>query len=227
METRKIMIANTKTQQKYSIDSSAETLGELKAQLMAQGIDYTGLSFTEGISKTELVNDSDRLPTNVMYKGAPTNNLVMLLTNTKKNIASGAMSRKEAYAFLKEHPEVAESIKVNQERNYTQVATNILEDYITDYFNAQPQGNTTKSTPSEGAPKKEEKKNPKKPFNKVAKDIIFNCIAHTVVTVGGNIITPCEKEMADELSQEIVTRLEEQNNFEISDAEIDAMINNL
>ena len=99
---REILIANTKTQKRSKITTSATTLGELKADLRAAGIDYSNMTFTEGISKTQLLNDDTQLPQNIMYKGQPTNNLVILLTNTKKNISSGAMTRKEAYQAIKD-----------------------------------------------------------------------------------------------------------------------------
>ena len=102
METRTIAIANTKTQKRYTIESAATTLGELQDQMIEQGIDFSGMTFTEGISKTQLLTRESLLPTNVMYKGQPTNNLVMLLTNPNKQIASGAMNRKELYAKIKE-----------------------------------------------------------------------------------------------------------------------------
>ena len=126
---REILIANTKTQKRSKITSSAMTLGELKTDLRNAGIDYTGMTFTEGISKTQLLNDATQLPQNVMYKGQPTNNLVILLTNTKKNIASGAGSRKEAYEAIKDN-DLAEDIKVAFGTNYTHVSTADLWDFI-------------------------------------------------------------------------------------------------
>ena len=64
---RNIKIANTKTQQRYTITTSATTLGELQDQMLAQGIDFAGMSFTEGLSKTQLLTRDTPLPTNVMY----------------------------------------------------------------------------------------------------------------------------------------------------------------
>lgn len=109
MEQREILIANTKTQRRSKVITDATTLGELKNALDAAGIDYSGMTFTEGISKTQLLDDATQLPKDIMYKGHPTNNLVILLTNTKKNIASGAkkttsevtMSRKEILEYIK------------------------------------------------------------------------------------------------------------------------------
>lgn len=136
MENRTIQIANTKTQRRYSINTSATTLGELQDEMTAQGIDFTGMTFTEGISKTQLINRESLLPTNVMYKGQPTNNLVMLLTNTTKQISSGAIerNRKEAFAIIKQDEELRDFIKADYGRNYTQVPTDDLWEYI-DSFN--------------------------------------------------------------------------------------------
>ena len=120
MENRTIIIANNKTQRSYSIETSATTLGELQDQMTAQGIDFSGMTFTEGISKTQLLTRESLLPTNVMYKGQPTNNLVMLLTNPNKQIASGAMNRKELYAKIKELG-IQDSIKEEFGKNYTMV----------------------------------------------------------------------------------------------------------
>jgi len=120
METRKILIADSKTQRRYEIETAATTLGELQDQMIEQGIDFSGMTFTEGISKTQLLTRESLLPTNVMYKGQRTNNLVMLLTNPNKQIASGAMNRKELYAKIKELG-IQDNIKEEFGKNYTMV----------------------------------------------------------------------------------------------------------
>jgi hypothetical protein len=126
---REILIANTKTQKRSKITTSATTLGELKTDLRAAGIDFSGMTFTEGISKTQLLSDDTQLPQNVMYKGQPTNNLVILLTNTKKNIASGVLSRKEAYNLIKQNS-LEKAVKIEFGRNFTQVPTLDLIKFI-------------------------------------------------------------------------------------------------
>ena len=93
MNERKILVANSKTQQRTELQSAATTLGELKAELTAAGIDYSGMTFTEGFSKTQLLSDDSLLPTNVTHRGQVTNDLVILLTNTTKKIASGMEER--------------------------------------------------------------------------------------------------------------------------------------
>lgn len=126
---REILIANTKTQKRSKITTSATTLGELKTDLRAAGIDFSGMTFTEGISKTQLLSDDTQLPQNVIYKGQPTNNLVILLTNTKKNIASGVLSRKEAYNLIKQNS-LENAVKTKFGRNFTQVPTLDLIKFI-------------------------------------------------------------------------------------------------
>lgn len=158
MENRTIAIANTKTQRRYQIESSATTLGELQDEMLAQGIDFTGMTFTEGISKTQLLTRDSLLPTNVMYKGQPTNNLVMLLTNTTKQISSGACderSRKEAYDILKEWgKESQDEIKDIYGKNYTLVKTDLLWQYIDenadeDYDDEPEENDEEDETPEE------------------------------------------------------------------------------
>lgn len=129
MQEREILIANTKTQKRSKITTDATTLGELKTALDAAGIDYSGMTFTEGISKTQLLDDITPLPRDVMFKGTPTNNLVILLTNTKKNIASGCGSRKDAYDIIKEE-NLAEDIKEQFGINYTHISTADLWEFI-------------------------------------------------------------------------------------------------
>lgn len=133
---REILIANTKTQKRSKVTTSATTLGELKADLRAAGIDYNGMTFTEGISKTQLLDDATQLPQNVMYKGQPTNNLVILLTNTKKNIASGTMSRKEVYQAIKDN-NLQDAVKEEFGRNFTQVPTSDLLVFLAQDDNAE------------------------------------------------------------------------------------------
>ena len=133
MEAREILIANTKTQKRSKITTNATTLGELKAALTAANVDYYGMTFTEGISKTQLLDDTTQLPQNVMYKGQTTNNLVILLTNTKKNIASGVMAgdRNAAYNIIKENG-LQDAVKETFGRNFTQVSTADLCKFIND-----------------------------------------------------------------------------------------------
>ena len=125
METRKITVISNKGQYKKVMNSAASTLGELKADMTAVGIDYYGMSFLEGLTRTELIDDASQLPTNVNYRGTVTNDLVFYLTATNKKIKSG-MTRQEAYARLNERPELKDVVKDTFGRNFTQVSTDNL-----------------------------------------------------------------------------------------------------
>lgn len=125
METRKITVISNKGQYKKVMNSAATTLGELKADMTAVGIDYNGMSFLEGLTRTELIDDASQLPTNVNYRGTVTNDLVFYLTATNKKIKSG-MTRQEAYAHLNERPELKDVVKDTFGRNFTQVSTDNL-----------------------------------------------------------------------------------------------------
>lgn len=126
MEARKITIVSTKTQKKSVIMSGAETLGELKNDLREAGIDYDGMTFYEGTSKTELKTDESVLPKDVPYTNRTTgetintNELVFMLTNTNKKIRSGAvaLNRKDLFNEIK-HAGLHEACKDKYGKNYT------------------------------------------------------------------------------------------------------------
>lgn len=140
MTEREILIANNRDQSKYRIVTGAETLGELQDaiarnegvyKMIGQSwvsnptpIDIEGLTFTEGITKTQLLQRDSALPTNVQFKGQTTNNLVMLLTNTTKQIRSGAYptNRKEFGEYIKKNS-LGEAIKAEFGDNWTRIST--------------------------------------------------------------------------------------------------------
>ena len=122
MEARKITVVSTKNQKKSVIMSAATTLAELKSDLRQNNIDYDGMAFYEGTSKTELKTDESVLPHDVPYKGTTTNELVFMLTNTNKRIRSGAMSRKEVYNKITELG-LQDECKKKFGRNFTQCTT--------------------------------------------------------------------------------------------------------
>ena len=140
MIKRDILIANNRDQSKYRIVTGAETLGELQSDIARneevykmvgqswvkaeRPIDISGLTFTEGITKTQLLSPDTQLPTNVQFKGQTTNNLVMLLTNTTKQIRSGAypINRKDFGAYIKQN-NLGEAIKAEFGDNWTRVST--------------------------------------------------------------------------------------------------------
>jgi hypothetical protein len=139
MEARKItVVLTTNAQAKKVIMSSAVTLGELKADLDAQGIDYTDMDFYEGVSKTDLKRDDSILPTNIPYKGSITNELVFVLSTTNKKIRSGMTSRKALYNIIKNEG-LEDAIKGTFGRNYTQVSSTELEDFIEENLEEEPE----------------------------------------------------------------------------------------
>lgn len=149
MEVREILIANTKTQKRTKLNTNATTLGELKEVMRNAGINFEGMTFTEGISKTQLLEDASLLPQNNMYKGQLTNNLVILLTNTKKNIASGisVRDRKAAFSVIKRYA-LQDKVKETFGRDYTRVSNPELFKFIEENTGEETNSNQNE-TPSE------------------------------------------------------------------------------
>lgn len=147
MTEREILIANNRDQSKYRVITGAETLGQLQQDIARNEnvykmvgqtwlknttpINISGLTFTEGITKTQLLSPETQLPTNVQFKGQTTNNLVMLLTNTTKQIRSGAypMNRKDFGAYIKQN-NLGETIKQEFGDNWTRISTDKLVNFF-------------------------------------------------------------------------------------------------
>lgn len=133
METRKVIFVNSKTQSQRVIENStATTLGELKQEMRAAGIDYDGMTFYEGHMRAELKDDASPLPTNIPYKGTTVNDLTFMLTTPEKKVRSGAMSRAEAYAAIKERG-LQEACKNAYGKNFTQCSTDALVELLSSY----------------------------------------------------------------------------------------------
>lgn len=148
MEIRKITVVSTKNQTKKVIMSSATTLAELKADLRLNDIDYEGMTFFEGTSKIELIDDNSILPHDVPYKGTITNELVFMLTNTNKKIKSGAMSRMEVYDEIKKLG-LQDACRKKFGKNFTMCKTTDLIALVQSNSGAEP---------APAAPKAEAKK---------------------------------------------------------------------
>lgn len=158
MEARKITVVQTKNQKKSVIMSAATTLGELKADLRSNGIDYDGMTFFEGTSKTELKTNASVLPHDVPYKGQVTNELVFMLTNTNKKIRSGAtaMSRAEAYNAIKSMGLQDACVK-KFGKNFTMCKTADLIALVQSNGASKPAPAAPKAEASKAETKKEEK----------------------------------------------------------------------
>lgn len=132
MEARKITIVSTvNSQTKKVITSAATTLGELKVDLAEAGVNFTDMDFFEGVSKTKLISDASILPANIPFKGTVTNELVFMLTTTRKKIESGS-PRESVYEEVRKH-NLQEAIVEYFGKNFTQVTTAELEDFLADY----------------------------------------------------------------------------------------------
>lgn len=139
MEARTITVYSTKTNVKTTIMSTAETLGELKNELRANNVDFADMTFFEGVSRTELVDDNSALPKDIMYKGTRTNNLAFMLTNSNKKIKSGALedtSRANVYTYIKEYG-LQEMVKEVLGKNYTQCKTEDLVTIVNSVLDAE------------------------------------------------------------------------------------------
>lgn len=128
MESRKITIISNRDQKTYVIMSAATTLEELKADLDKENIYYSGMSFFEGLTQTELKSDGSILPTDVPYRGTTTNELLFCLTQSNKKIASG-MERSECYETIKNN-NWNEEVKKLFGKNFTQCSTVDLVTFI-------------------------------------------------------------------------------------------------
>lgn len=149
MEPRKITVVSTRTQKKSVVMSSAETLRELKADLLSSGIDYTDMTFYEGTSKTELRSDDSILPKDVPYTNRTTgetiitNELVFLLTNVNKKIASG-VSRAEIYKEIKDR-NLQKACIDTFGKNFTQCSTASLLELL-EFIKTQDSTNSEEPT---------------------------------------------------------------------------------
>ena len=121
METRKITVVDSQSQSVKVIMSSAETLGELKQDLLTNGYSLENKAFYEGLTRIELKTDNSILPHDVPRNGTTTNELVIRITTAQKKINSG-MTRAEVYQAIKEK-NLAETVKNMYGKNFTQCST--------------------------------------------------------------------------------------------------------
>ena len=130
---RNIRIINNQTQEQFSFDSEAVTLGELKAEMRTKNIKFDNLAFYEGHARITLVDDQSALPNHIPFRGDYTDDLVIMLTQPAKKIASGSMSRKECYEYIKSN-NLGDQVKGMYGKNYTNCNTNELITFINIHF---------------------------------------------------------------------------------------------
>lgn len=134
MEARKITVVNSMSQSSKTIMSGASTLGELKDDLTANHITFNNdCSFTEGISRTALLNDDSQLPMNVTYRGNQTNELVILISATKSKISSGAFERGDLYYMIHNDVNLRLYILEQSGKNFTNISTAELNNLVNNY----------------------------------------------------------------------------------------------
>ena len=134
MEARKITVIISMSQSSKTIMSGASTLGELKNDLTGNHITFNNdCSFTEGISRTALLNDDSQLPMNVTYRGNQTNELVILISATKSKISSGAFERGDLYYMIHNDVNLRLYILEQSGKNFTNISTAELNNLVNNY----------------------------------------------------------------------------------------------
>lgn len=98
MEARKITVLTSTN--RIVLMSSAETLGELKVDMSAKGINCVDKVFMEGLTHTEFSRDDAVLPKNIKYHDEVTNELVFMVTEPNTKIKSG-ISTERQYLYNK------------------------------------------------------------------------------------------------------------------------------
>lgn len=93
MEARKITVLTSTN--RVVLMSSAETLGELKVDMSAQGINCVDKVFMEGLTHTEFSRDDAVLPKDVKYHDEVTNELVFMVTEPNQKIKSGVSAERQ------------------------------------------------------------------------------------------------------------------------------------
>lgn len=191
MEARKVTVIQNKGN-KVVIMSAATTLGQLKSDLREHSVDMTDMTFYEGVSRTTFIDDASVLPTNIPYKGNVTNELVIMLTLTNKKIKSGALSRSEAYAKVKEIIAANPAAKdvFNEGKNYTTKSTADLETIIAKYDKKSAKATpVAKPVATKAAPVKSNPSSPATPVVAPA-PVVATPVAQTPVTPVVPVVTP-------------------------------------
>lgn len=135
---REITVVDQSTSSRKTIkDVSPTNFAELKGVLRDNGFNPEGKSVIEAVSGVSFVADDAQLPTNIMWKGNHTNNLVIMITPLKKT-ASGALSlvRRALYDVINEH-NLGATIKSTTGKHYTNLPTSVLERYVNELSSPQ------------------------------------------------------------------------------------------
>lgn len=129
------VIANSQNKNEVYM-SNAETLGELKAELINKGYEVEDMDIKEGKSRTDLRDELTPLPSNFNYKGVETNDLVIMITPRNTKIKSGMYTRQELYAKVKEYNLQSKCVE-EFGKNFTQCKTADLAAMVADVESEQ------------------------------------------------------------------------------------------
>lgn len=129
------VIANSQNKNEVYM-SNAETLGELKAELINKGYEVEDMDIKEGKSRTDLRDELTPLPSNFNYKGVETNDLVIMITPRNTKIKTGMYTRQELYAKVKEYNLQSKCVE-EFGKNFTQCKTADLAAMVADVESEQ------------------------------------------------------------------------------------------
>lgn len=82
--SKTITIYSTRGQQSVKVTTSANTWGELKKDLTANGVDYSGMKIIVGETKTVLELDNAVLPKGLNINGKITDDCTIFLSVSKQ-----------------------------------------------------------------------------------------------------------------------------------------------
>ena len=188
------IMANSMPEPK-TFKTAAVTLGDLKQEMIAHNINFEGQTFQEGNTVTELLNDHAVLP-RVDKNGLPIDELLILMTGSKKKINSGnidfsGMNRQALVAaastFVKQNPQYKAEFG-----NVSSTKTVVLVDLMNKYANNKPATDqkaavaTVKETVVETPIKSSEESKPSSdittPIGKLA-NAIFSALAEFCMNI--------------------------------------------
>lgn len=141
------VIANSQNKNEIYM-SNAETLGELKAELINKGYQVEDMDIKEGKSRTDLTDEMTPLPSNFNYKGVETNDLVIMITPRNTKIKSGITPRQELYAKITQYNLQGKCVQ-EFGQNYTRCKSVDLA-YLIDLHESQNNETATTETPTPG-----------------------------------------------------------------------------
>lgn len=142
MENRKITVVSTTANTKLVIETNATTLEELKRDLDAANLNYEGMVFYEGLSRTELIDDDSQLPHDVTRTNRETgevettNELLFLLSPSAKKYNSGVSGtnehRTKLFNFIRKN-KLQDDLRKKTGKSFTNCSTEVLENFVSKY----------------------------------------------------------------------------------------------